>query len=64
MGKNPFTFTLEWLVDGIPIDIVHKISYLGSEFVDLNLNEHCAQIVRKTTRAFFGLQIRKMWLER
>ena len=41
----------EWVTDKNPIGIVDKISYLGSEFGDLNRNAHCDQ---KATRAFFG----------
>ena len=56
VGKNPFTSMPEWVIDGTPINIVDKISYLGSEFGDLNGDAHCVQRVRKATRAFFGLQ--------
>ena len=56
VGKNPFTSMLEWVIDGTPINIVDKISYLDSEFGDLNGDAHCVQRVRKATRAFFGLQ--------
>ena len=45
-----------WVIDGTPINIVDKISYLGSEFGDLNGDAHCVQRVHKATRAFFGLQ--------
>ena len=56
VGKNPFTSMPEWVIDGTPINIVDKISYLGSEFGDLNGDAHCVQRVRKATRALFGLQ--------
>ena len=46
----------EWVIDGIPINIVDKISYLGSEFGDLKGDAHCVQRVCKATRAFNGLQ--------
>ena len=48
--------TPECVTDGISIDIVDKISYLGPELYDLNGNAHCVQRVPKASRAFFGLQ--------
>ena len=56
VGKNLFAFVSAWVIDGIPIDIVDKISYLGSEFGKLNGNTHSVENMHKATRAFIGLK--------
>ena len=53
---NPFTETPQWYMDGVSLNIVDKITYLGTILGDSKGQGQTTQRIQAANRAFYSLQ--------